>query len=163
MPKEWSWVTGHLLVLQKYVDRIPPDAAVAFAMRDLCQEYADTEMFLMDFWPVYPALFTMFGPEAINKICNKYNLPKTPVSATSMKPVAGGPSLISMNGDEWKHWRSLFNPGFSTGAMLNNLPHIVDSVLIFREKLVDRIGKGMFSLDELTTKLTMEIILKITL
>ncbi|GAP90257.1 putative cytochrome P450 [Rosellinia necatrix] len=163
MPKEWSWVTGHLLVLQKYVDKIPPDAAVAFAMRDLAQEYADTEIFLMDFWPVYPALFTLFGPETITEVCDKHNLPKTTVAASSMKPVAGGPNLISMNGDEWKYWRSLFNPGFSTGAMLNNVPHIVDSVLVFREKLIENIGKGMFSLDELTTKLTMEVILKVTL
>ncbi|KAI0478166.1 putative cytochrome P450 [Xylaria cf. heliscus] len=163
MPKEWSWVTGHLLVLQKYVNRIPPDAAVAFAMRDLAEEYADTEVFLMDVWPVYPALFTLFGPETITEVCNKYNLPKPPVSASSMEPVAGGPNLISMNGDEWKYWRSLFNPGFSSGAMLNNVPHIVDSALVFREKLIENIGKGMFPLDELTTKLAMEVILKVTL
>ncbi len=50
-----------------------------------------------------------------------------------------------------------------TGAMLNNVPHIVDSVLVFRERLVENIGKGMFSLDEFTTKLTMEVMLKITL
>ncbi|KAK7738318.1 hypothetical protein SLS53_006126 [Cytospora paraplurivora] len=158
-----AWITGHLLVLQKYVDGIPADAAVAFAMRDLCEEFADTELFLMDFWPVYPPLFTVFGPEPINQICNKYNLPKTAVASRFMQPVTGGPNLITMNGDEWKYWRSLFNPGFSTGAMLNNVPHIVDSVLVFRKKLIRMIGKGMFSLDELTTKLTMEIILKVTL
>jgi cytochrome P450 len=110
MPKEWSWITGHLLVLQQYVDGIPPDAAVAFAMRDLCQEYSHTEVFLMDFWPVHPPLLTVFGPEAISQVCNKYNLPKTVVASRFMKPVAGGPNLVSMNGDEWKYWRSLFNP-----------------------------------------------------
>ncbi|KAI1872994.1 hypothetical protein JX265_004629 [Neoarthrinium moseri] len=163
MPQEWSWVTGHLLVLRKYVDGIPPDAAVAFAMRDLAQEFAHTELFLVDFWPVYPPLYTVFGPESISQICNKYNLPKTAVAAKFMKPISGGPNLVSMNGNEWKYWRSLFNPGFATGAMLNNVPHIVDSILVFREKLVDRIGKGMFSLDDFTTRLTTEIILKITL
>lgn len=163
MPKEWSWITGHLLVLQKYLDGVPPDAAVALAMRDLSQEHADTELFLMDFWPVYPPLFTVFGPESISQICNKYNLPKPAVASRFMQPVTGDPNLISMNGDEWKYWRSLFNPGFSTGAMLNDVPHIVDSVLVFREKLIQRAGKAMFSLDELATKLTQEIILKVTL
>jgi hypothetical protein len=47
--------------------------------------------------------------------------------------------------------------------MLDNVPHIVDSVLVFREKLVEMVGKGMFSLDDFTTRLTMEIILKVTL
>jgi cytochrome P450 len=163
MPKEWSWIFGHLMVLQKYVDGIPPDAAVAFAMRDLAQEFTDTEVFLMDFWPVYPPLFTVFGPESVSQVCQKYNLPKTAIARKFMKPVAGGDNLVAMNGDEWKYWRSLFNPGFSTGAMLNNVPHIVDSVLVFREKLVEMVGKGIFSLDEFTTKLTQEIILKVTL
>lgn len=62
-----------------------------------------------------------------------------------MHPITGGPNLISMNGDEWKYWRSLFNPGFSTGAMLDNVPHVVDSVLVFRERLIARVGKRMFS------------------
>ncbi|KAL1848728.1 hypothetical protein Daus18300_013518 [Diaporthe australafricana] len=164
MPKGWNWITGHLLVLQKYVDRIPPDAAVAFAMRDLCQEeFADTELFLMDFWPVYPPLFTLFGPEPISQICNKYNLPKNAVLSKFMEPVTGGPDLLTMNGEEWKDWRSLFNPGFSTGAMLNNVPHIVDSVLVFRKKLIQMTGRGIFPLDKLATKLTTEIILKVTL
>jgi cytochrome P450 len=163
MPKKWNWITGHLMVLQKYVDGIPPDAAVAFAMKDLAQEFTDTEVFLVDFWPVYPPLVTIFGPEVINQVCNQYNLPKTTTAFRFMKPIAGGPNLVTMNGDEWKYWRSIFNPGFSTGAMLNNVPHIVDSVLIFREKLVAKIGQGMFSLDEFATKLTMEIILKVTL
>lgn len=163
MPKGWNWFTGHLLVLQKYVDGIPPDAAVAFAMRDLCEEFPDSELFLMDFWPVYPPLYTVFGPEPISQICNKYNLPKTAVAERFMQPVTGGPNLVSMNGDEWKRWRSLFNPGFSAGAMLDNVPHIVDSVLVFRDKLIERVGQGMFSLDELATRLTFEIILKVTL
>lgn len=135
-------------MLQKYVDGIPPDAAVAFAMRDLSKEFADTELFLMDFWPVYPPLFTVFGPEPISQICNKYNLPKTAIASQFMLPVTGGPNLISMNGDEWKFWRSMFNPGFSPGAMLNSVPHIVDSVLVFREKLFQMVRKGMFSLDD---------------
>ncbi|CAI6078352.1 unnamed protein product [Clonostachys chloroleuca] len=159
----WSWIFGHLLVLQKCVDGIPPDAAVAFAMRNLSKEFADTELFLMDVWPVYPALYMCFGPEAIHEICVKYNLPKTEQADKFMHPVAGGPSLLSMNGGQWKYWRSLFNPGFSSGAMLDNVPHIVDSVLVFRQKLFDMVGKGFFSLDELTTRLTMEIILKVSL
>ncbi|KAI0140484.1 cytochrome P450 [Xylariaceae sp. FL1272] len=163
MPKEWSWITGHLLVLQKHVEKIPPDAAVGFAMRDLSREYRDTEIFLTDFWPVYPALFTVLGPETCSQICNKLNLPKSGTSRNSMMPVTGGLSLVSMNGDEWKYWRSLFNPGFSSGAMLNSVPHIVDSAVVFRQKLAASAGKGVVSLDELSTKLTMEVILKVTL
>lgn len=164
MPKGWNWFTGHLLVLQKYVDWIPPDAAIAFAMRNLCQEgFADTKLFLMNFWPMYPPLFTVFGPGLISQICNKYNLPKTAVLSQFIEPVTGGPNVLTMNGDEWKHWRSLFNPGFSTRAMLNNVPHIVDSAQVFRKNLIQMVRKGISSLDEMATNFTTEVILKVTL
>ncbi|KAH7312622.1 cytochrome P450 [Stachybotrys elegans] len=163
MPK-WNWVTGHLLVLQKYLDRIPTGASVVLALSELArEEFPDTEAFLLDVWPIYPPQLVVFGPEICNQICNKYNLPKPDIASKMMRPISGGPDLVTMNGDEWKYWRSIFNPGFSTGAMADNVSHIIDSVLVFREKLVERIGKGMFSLDEFATQLTTEVILKVTL
>ena len=163
MPNERSRLTGHLLTLQKYVDQIPADANVNLAMRDLAREYADTEVFLMDFWPVYPPLLMVYSPEVAVQVSTKYNLPKTDMHLSFMKPITGGPNLISMNDDEWKTWRSLFNPGFSTTTMMDNIPHIVDSVQIFCEKLREKGGRGLFCLDDLTTRLTMDVIIKVTL
>ncbi|KAK8085849.1 hypothetical protein PG997_007120 [Apiospora hydei] len=143
MPEGWSWVTGHLLVLQKYLDRLPPNAAVTSATREMCGElFPDTEMCLIDLWPFYPPHFIVFNPEAIIQVCNKDNLPKLAFMSRLMRQVTGGPDLLSMDGEEWKHCRSLFNPGFSTGAMSNNVPHIVDSMLVFRQKLIGMIGQG---------------------
>jgi cytochrome P450 len=163
MPKEWSWLTGHLLTLQKYVDQLPPDANVNLAMRDLAMEYADTEVFLMDFWPIYPPLLMVYNPEAAVQLTTKLNLPKTDMHLKFMKPITGGPNLISMNDQEWKTWRSFFNPGFSSTAMMDNMPHIVDSVQIFCDKLQGKVAGGLFCLDDLTTRLTMDIIIKLTL
>lgn len=41
-----------------------------------------------------------------------------------------------------------------TGAVLNHVPHIVDSVLVLRKNLIAKAGKGIFCFDELATKLT---------
>ena len=163
MPKGWSWLTGHLLTLQKYVDQLPPDANVNLAMRDLAREFADTEVFLMDFWPVYPPLLMVYDPDAAVQISTKYNLPKTDMHLQFMKPITGGPNLISMSGQEWKAWRSLFNPGFSSAAMMDNVPHIVNSVQVFCDKLKEKADGGLISLDDLTTRLTMDVIIKLTL
>jgi cytochrome P450 len=163
MPQQWSWITGHLLVLQKYTDAIPPDANVNLAMKDLCMDFPDTEVFLMDYWPVYPPLLVVYSPEVCVQACSKYNLPKTEQLGKSLLPITGGPSMISMNGEEWKTWRNLFNPGFSAASMAGNVPHIVDSVLIFSDLLRTKDGNGMFSLDDMTTRLTMDIIIKVTL
>jgi cytochrome P450 len=122
MPEGWNWLTGYLLILRKYVDSLPSDANVKLAMRDLALEFTDTEVFLMDVWPVYPAILIVFDPDTAVQISNKYNLPKTDMHLRFMKPITGGPDLISMSGQEWKTWRSLFNSGFSSGAMMESVP-----------------------------------------
>ena len=163
MPKGWNWITGHLLILQKYVDRLPPDANVNLALAELAREFSDTEVFLMDFWPVYPPLLVVFDPDAAVQVTTKYNLPKTSMHLQFMKPITGGPNLISMSGSEWKTWRSLFNPGFSTAALMESVPHVVRSVQTFQEILEEKTREGIICLDELTTRLTMDVIMKVTL
>ncbi|KAL4779091.1 cytochrome P450 [Aspergillus varians] len=163
MPKEWSWFTGHLLALQKYVNRLPADANVLLAVHELAKEYADTEIFLMDTWPVFPAVYMIYDPEASVQVSTKYNLPKTDNSLNFMHPITGGPSLLSINDAEWKKWRSIFNPGFSVGNMVDQVPAVVDSVQVFCDILREKVGSGVFPLDDITTRLTMEVILRVTL
>ncbi|CAG8971815.1 hypothetical protein HYALB_00001925 [Hymenoscyphus albidus] len=163
MPEGWSWFTGHLLTLPKYVDRLPPDANVNLAMLDLAREFSDTEVFLMDFWPVYPPLPMVYDPDTSIQISTKYNLPKTDMHLQFMEPITGGPNLLSMGGEEWKNWRSLFNPGFSSGALMDSVPHIVNPIQVFCDKLKEQSGKGLVELDSMTTRLTMDVIIKVTL
>ncbi|KAL6235164.1 hypothetical protein BDW75DRAFT_251072 [Aspergillus navahoensis] len=163
MPKEWSWVTGNLLCLKKYTDRLPPDAHVLLPTHELAGDFADTEMFLLDTWPVFPALVMVYDPEAALQVSTKYNLPKSAIFPSLMHPITGGPSMISMNDAEWKKWRSIFNPGFSAGTMMDQVPVVVDSVQVFCDILRGRVGTGLVHLDDLTTRLTMEIILRVTL
>jgi cytochrome P450 len=80
-----------------------------------------------------------------------------------MKPITGSPSLISMSDKEWKLWRWLLNPGFSTVAMMDSVPHIVKSVQIFQAKLKEETQQGVICLDDLTTRMTMDVIMKLTL
>lgn len=163
MPEGWSWFTGHLLTLQKYVENLPPDANVNLAMAELAREHSDTEIFLMDFWPVYPPLLMVYDPDAAVQVTTTYNLPKTSMHLQFMKPITGGPNLISMSDQEWKVWRSRFNPGFSTAAMMDSVPHIIKSVQIFQEKLRKASKEGILCLDDFTTRLTMDVIMKLTL
>lgn len=162
MPK-WNWWMGHLLVLQKYVDRLPPDANVQLAMQDLALEWGETEIFLMDFWPIYPPFFIVYDPQAAVQVSTKFVLPKLPLHLKFMQPIVGGPNLHSMSGQEWKAWRSIFNPGFSSTRMMDLLPAVIDSVQVFCDILQESVGSGIIHLDDLTTRLTMEVILKVTL
>lgn len=119
-------------------------------------EFADTEMFLMDTWSVFPALVMVYDPDAALQISTKYNLPKSAIFPSLMHPITGGPSMISMNDAEWKKWRSTFNPGFSAGNMVDQVSTVVDSVQVFCDILREKAGTGLVHLDDLTTRLTME-------
>jgi hypothetical protein len=162
MPKGWSWLFGHSLVILKYTKRIPREANVLLAMKDLSAEFAETEMFLMDMWPGYPTSLIVFNPEALHLISNKWNLPRPLQSLEAIKPIVGGPNVVSMNGSDWKTWRSLLNPGFSPSSINSHVPFIVDSVSTFCDKLHENM-RTLISLDEFATRLTFDVIMKVTL
>lgn len=68
-----------------------------------------------------------------------------------------------MNGGEWKRWRTLFNPGFSAQHVAKLTPGIVQSAETFCEILRERTGRGVFRLESVTTRFTMEVISKVAL
>lgn len=68
-----------------------------------------------------------------------------------------------MNGGEWKRWRSLLNPGFSAANLMQHVPFIVDCVEVFCGRLRENAGGGVVLLDDFTTKLTFDIIMKVAL
>lgn len=163
MPAGWSWLTGHSLVLLRYSSRLPPLANVDLIIREICRDFPETEMFVLDMWPAYPTLIVTFNPDAGMFMSQKYNLPKPARSGQSVKPIVGGPSLLSMNGNEWKIWRSRFNPGFSAVSLNDHVPYIVERAKVFCEKLRQNVGQGIFFLDDFASRLTFEVIIKVTL
>lgn len=164
MPQDWSWATGHLLTLWKYKNRFPLDAFVGTALTGLAAEFNDPEAFLMDLWPIAPALLIVYSPELSTQIATKYNLPKERSFEKSLEPITGGPNMITMNGEQWKTWRTIFNPGFSAASMQDYVPHVIRSVEVFCELLDERARKGeVFRLGDLTMRLTAEVITKLTL
>lgn len=162
---EWSWWTGHLVCLKKHIDALPADANVYAAMQGfLPRNSSDKEVFLLDLWPMTPPSLMISSPEMAFQTSNKFNLQKPDNQEASMRPVIGGPSIITMNDDEWKVWRGIFNPGFSASHMLDLVPTIIESVDLFCHLLSEKASRDdVFSLCKMTTRLTMEIITKAAL
>lgn len=162
MPEGWSWLFGHSLVLLKHKSHFPPLANIAYATTAISKQFPDSEMFLLDLWPGFHQSLIVCNSEAATQA--SIHLPKPPNSADSIRPIVGGHTIISMNGPEWKFWRALLNPGFSTQKMMGHVPFIVDCAEVFCEKLGEMAKKGeVFQLDESATKLTFDVIMKVTL
>lgn len=164
MPKGWSWITGHIFTLQKYKSRFPQDAFVSIAISELAKEFNDTGAFLLDLWPVSPPNLIVFSPELAGQIATKYNLPKARKIGEMLDPITGGPNMLTMNGEEWKTWRHTFNPGFSAASMTDYIPHLVGCVQIFHDILKEKASaRELFCLGDLTSRLTTDVIMKLSL
>lgn len=81
-----------------------------------------------------------------------------------MRPLAQNEDLVSLEGQPWKHWRNVFNPGFSAGHLINLVPQIAKEVSTFCEILRERAQVGdLFPLEEATVNLTMDTIGRVAL
>lgn len=69
-----------------------------------------------------------------------------------------------MDGQEWKYWRSIFNPGFSASHLMPLVPNIVKETMVFCEILHDHVIKqDIFPMKTLTDDLAMDVIGKVVL
>jgi cytochrome P450 len=133
-------------------------------MKLLGDRFPKEESFLLDMWPATPPLLVFLNPEAATQAAQKFNLPKNKMIEDMVLPIAGGPNLLSMNGEEWKMWRSLFNARFSSTSVMAQVPSIIESVEIFCEELRKYAdNKRVVCLDETTMRLTFDIIMKVSL
>lgn len=149
--------------MKQQLASLPPEASVFLALHSLCEKHTDTEAFVLDLWPAAKASLIVFGPESSLEVSNKFNLPKPESQIALRRRVIGGQSILTMNGEEWKRWRALFNPGFSAQHMAKLTPSIIQSAETFCEILREKAEKGVFQLESVTTRLTMEVISKLTL
>lgn len=152
-----------MFVLLRYAKSFPPLVQVAIVAQKMLQDFPDDEMFLLDLWPFFAPTIMCSNPEALLLVTQKYNWPKTPHMGKTLKPLVGGPSLLSQNGRDWKLWRSRFNSGFSERSLTDHVPFIVDRAQVFCDKLREKAGRELFSLDDFATRLTFEVVMKVSL
>ena len=123
----------------------------------MAKDFADTDMFYLDLWPFTTPVLVVCEPAAAMQATTTNPFPKADSFNVVFEPIMGGPNLLSMNDLEWKEWRTLFNPGFGSGYLLELLPTILDSVETFCGKLRER-ADTVFCLEEPATRMTMDII-----
>ena len=163
MPK-FSWIMGHLLAAKPVMDALPKDAHINVVATELSRAFTKTDAFYLDFWPFSRTMLIVSSPSAAIQVTQKYNLPKPTLLHDYFLPITGGANLFTMPEEQWKPWREIFNPGFSANYILEQLSHIVQEVLVYCDILREHARHGdIFSLDETTLNLTMDIIGAVTL
>jgi len=107
----------------------------------------------------------MVGPSLIHGLVTvTHSLPKHWSLRTFLAPFGGWENLVSMEGHEWKAWRSIFNPGFAPANLMGLVPNIVEEVEVFARVLGEWADRGeVVILEEVATKVTVDVIGKVVL
>jgi Cytochrome P450 len=134
-----SFVFGHLIHAAKIAMKYPPDTSKLTVPLLLVRE--NPELFkdgimLFDTWPITkePNL-TVFHPDMMAQFTQETSLPKHYMMQAEFYPFSQLNDLVNQEGQVWKTWRSIFNPGFSSKNLLSLVPMMLEEILVFREWL----------------------------
>lgn len=156
---------GHIPLLARVLKRLPSDSHGHYLADQLNREFPTLgPIFYLDTWPFGPPLLVVISPTISSQFTQKGYLPKHVGMRNFLRPLTGDHDLVSMEGQPWKTWRNIFNPGFSAGHIMKLVPDILKEVTIFRDSLRNHVKEGdMFSLEEHCLNVTMDVIGRVAL
>lgn len=159
-----SYLFGSLISMGKVIAKQPALAAPQTFILGLKEEYNLGDYFYVDTWPAAAPIMMIMNTEMANELTNKNFAPKHPIVDDFMKNFGGPGNLVSSEGAEWKKWRSVFNPGFSSGHLMTLVPAIVDQCKVFCDLMEAKAKNNeLFRMETNATKLTIDIICKLVL
>ncbi|EME43868.1 hypothetical protein DOTSEDRAFT_171756 [Dothistroma septosporum NZE10] len=159
-----SYFFGHLPAMPAVLAKQPPNAAPQTYFHCLKEHYGLPDVFYFDAWPLGPQMMLIFNTDMMHTISIKTSLPKHPLTDEFMKNFGGPGNLVTSEGQEWKRWRSAFNPGFAPAQLISMVPMVVDECQRFVEVMSQHARLNeVIRLEQAATKLTVNIIGKIVL
>ena len=158
-------IFGHLFILADIMSKLPKDAHSHYLPDRLRRAYPEMgPIFYLDAWPFITLTLVVASPATLAQITTEHVLPKFPAIKDFLYPLANGSDLVSMDGQEWKYWRDMFNPGFSASHLMTLVPDIVKETKVFLDVLNDQAMKqDIFRMKNLTDNLAMDVIGKVVL
>jgi cytochrome P450 len=158
-------IFGHIFTLAGIMAKLPKDAHPHYLADQLRRSYPDMgPIFYLDAWPFITLTLVVASPSTLAQITTEHVLPKFPAIKDFLFPLANGQDLVSMDGQEWKYWRDMFNPGFSTSHLMTQVPEIVKETMTFLDILNDHARKqDVFRMKNLTDNLAMDVIGRVVL
>jgi sterigmatocystin biosynthesis cytochrome P450 monooxygenase len=156
---------GHLPLVAKIMGKLPSDIHGHVLPHRIRQECPDlSPVFYIDTWPFGPPMLVITAPDQAYQVTQSHSLPKFHALRAYMRPMTGGNDMITLEGAAWKTWRNTFNPGFRSGHLMTLIPSMLEEISIFCQILRDFAEQQkQFSLDRITTRLSLDIIGRVTL
>ena len=156
---------GHLLLAKDILSQMPRDAHPTYLPGLIKRAYPDIgPVFYLDMWPITLPILVVFSPSAAYQFTQEHSLAKSGELRRWIRPLAENKDLVSLEGQPWKLWRNIYNPGFSANHLMHLVPQITEEISVFRGIISDRAqSKALFPLEDATIKLTIDTIGRVIL
>ncbi|CAN8095348.1 unnamed protein product [Discula destructiva] len=159
-------IFGHLLFLKTVAGTLPQNTVMHTVMWKIMREYFPGGLFYLHLWPFSGTILVVCNAHAASQV-EHLDLGKPKSVVGPIDTIAGGPSLLTQEGAEWKRWRRLFSKGFSAGHLLSLAPSIAEEMAVFRALLVrkcqDTGRSEMFQMEEMTVRMTFDVIARVVM
>ncbi|MCJ1281249.1 hypothetical protein MMC26_000567 [Xylographa opegraphella] len=158
-------IFGHLLICGKILANLPTDANPHYLPDQTRLAVPGLgPIYYLDNWPFSAPILVTASPSTAYQIAQEHSLPKFHAMRKFLRPLTGEYDLVTMEGQLWKTWRAIYNPGFSLTHLMTLVPQIVKETAVFCEILQQHAeAKDLFEMKTLTDNLTMDIIGKVVL
>lgn len=159
---------GHLPVLKKASASLPPDTIMHNVMWKIARQQFPGGIYYLHLWPFSRTMLVVADAYAASQV-EDLGLGKGDNIVKPIETITGGPSLLTMEGPEWKRWRRLFSTGFSAGYLIGLAPIIADEVAVFRDLLKKKCQDApdsrseVFKMEEMTVRMTFDVIGRVVL
>ena len=153
-------IFGHILFCAKLMSKLPSDAHDQYLVDQIRRALPDLgPCFYVDTYPFGPPLLLLSTPSTLYQFTQEHPLPKYHMVKKFLYPLTDGLDIVTMEGQMWKTWRGIYNPGFSLNHLMSQIPSIVDETRILCELLRGHVQKNdIFKLKHLTDNITMDVI-----
>ena len=163
----YNLIFGHLLFCYKITSKLPKDAHPHYLSDMIRRELPSLgPVYYLDTWPFGPQMLVVASPNSLHQVTQEHPLAKYHALKDFLKPITDGLDIVTMEGEMWKTWRSIFNPGFSSGHLSTLSSSIVEETATFCDLLeVEASAKSrkILRMKDLTDFLALDIIGRVVL
>ena len=140
---------------------VPKQATKVLLFGEIVHQ-AKTQCCYVDLWPFSRPFFLVRSPHLAAQACQNIaqiaeNRP--PELQDFFKPLAGGLNLFDLPATPWRHWRAVFNKGFSNETISVLIPEMVSQSVRYRDILLGYAQRSeLFQLDPITLRFAIDFI-----
>lgn len=161
----WNPVWGHLAFVHMITSQLPKDAHPGYMSDHIRQALPQLgPVYYLDLWPFGPQMLLVGSPSSLYQVTQEHSLPKYHDLKLFLQPITDGLDIVTMEGEAWKKWRRIFNPGYSAGHLMTMTSAIVEETSKFCDILQSYVqSQKIFRMKDLADYLALDVIGRVVL